>query len=156
MIFKTSRHRELLLTHRKNTKDEALSAFKLSKAPCVLVSPIVEEGHDFPGDLARFQYLFRVPYVYAKEPLTKARARRDKRYLIDLVAVSLQQTAGRINRSTTDWGYTFISDAHWRHFRMQGAFPGYFRAAWRQLAPGEPIPGPPALHGSVSQRSRAP
>lgn len=137
-IARRSKYRDNLLAHDSSSTAQALIQFRRSNSykPLVLVSPAIEEGHDFPHDQARFQIVAKVPWLDNRNPLLKARAESDKAYSSRKVAESITQMAGRIVRDESDWGESHITDAHWGHFKRNNVnlFPKWFVAAWRDYS----------------------
>jgi Rad3-related DNA helicase len=132
LILERSKYRHLMLSHTTRTTRDVVARFMSAAAPCILVSPSVEEGYDFPGDLVRYQILAKVPFVDPRNPLMKARAKSDKNYLDYLAALSVIQQVGRGMRSADDMCESIIIDDHWAWWRKKakGLFPRWFRAAW--------------------------
>jgi len=137
-IYSRSKHRSghLLLHKRGMNAAELLERFKHDK-PSVLLSPVVEQGYSFADDDCRYQYLWKLPRVDARDPLMKARALDDPTYLDQLTADRVQQIYGRPTRSETDWSETFIGDKYWgggsRPFRERIKFHRWFRDGWRDV-----------------------
>lgn len=121
---------DLLITHGRGGLQRALDRFLSDDPPSVIISPSLNQGFDFPDDLARYQIIIKVPFPDRRNPLTKARCQEDKGYGDYLVANYLMQTYGRLMRSVDDWGETFIFDTHWRFFRKYQGFPMYVRRAF--------------------------
>lgn len=139
-LTETTRHQDIMISHSSSTAKNAIQEFKRSHAPRILVSPAVEEGHDFPGDECRYQIILKVPFLYAGDPLTKARTETDRAWSERQTARDLLQTTGRGMRSPEDWCVTMILDDHWRWFRKKpGLFPHWFKYSWRV---SKSIPGP--------------
>lgn len=141
-IVLRSRHSDIMLTHTTNNARETIAAFKRAPAPCVLVSPSVEEGFDFPGDECRYQIIAKVPFIDGRGAITKARAKSDRGFLNYVAALSLVQMVGRGMRSLDDYCETFIIDDHWAWFRRSAVFPRWFKQAWVQSST---IPAPAPL-----------
>lgn len=133
-----SKYRDLFLTHDSQSTRETIARFKSAAAPAVLVSPSVEAGVDFPDDECRYQIILKVPFIDGSNPVTKERARSDKRYLNYVAALSLVQMVGRGMRSKRDLCESFILDDHWRWFKDTAHFAPWFKAAWRWLDKSPP------------------
>lgn len=97
----------------------------------ILVSPAVEEGRDYPHDMARWQIIAKVPFVPI-DMLVKARQATDDGYTNTLAMRVVCQMYGRIVRSIDDWGETFILDATWAApwFKRNAVSAKWFRSAW--------------------------
>jgi Rad3-related DNA helicase len=66
-IRDNSKHKKRMVI--SNDRDEIISLLK--KKNMILLSPSVESGYDFKGDLARWQILPKVPYEYLGNPRIK-------------------------------------------------------------------------------------
>ncbi len=142
-----SRHVARLITHGKGEIMEAMREFK-SRPDAVLVSPIVEEGFDFKGELARWQVILKVSVVDSRDPLTKARLAADPRYRYVLVSQSIMQMAGRVVRDIDDWGETLIFDDHWMYLRKDAPWPKWFKDSCRiESVVPKPLMFKPMLRG---------
>jgi Rad3-related DNA helicase len=131
-IVNRSRHAAHMVTHyNSDGLPAALEKYLSSPPPCILVSPSVGEGHDFKDDAARWQIIFKVPFIDSRDPVTKARIKDDKLYGNFVASVSLTQRYGRVVRSMVDWGETLIFDSHWGWFRNSVRFADWFKRAWR-------------------------
>ncbi|MDE1881832.1 MAG: hypothetical protein KGI89_14965 [Euryarchaeota archaeon] len=106
--------RQRLITHTPDDRNEVLERFLTSSPPnAVLNSVAMTEGLDLKDDRARFQVVFKCPWPY----LGDRRIRRRKRlpdgstwYMLQALR-SILQASGRIMRSPTDWGDTWITDS---------------------------------------------
>lgn len=108
----------------------------------ILVSPSVHTGHDFPGDLARYQIIVKVPYPDTRFGLAAARAQEDPDWARRQAAVTLVQMSGRIVRGPEDWGETLVIDDNVvdLYNRHKYLFPQWFRVAYRsQVDIPEPL-----------------
>lgn len=145
-IVKRSRHSSVMLTHSSHNAREVIERFRQASPPCILVSPSVEEGFDFPGDECRWQIIAKIPFVDSRDPVTKKRSQQDKAYLNYVAALSLVQMAGRGMRSASDAAETFIFDDHFSWFQRAAPFPGWFRQACRRM---NQVPPPLDLEAEV-------
>lgn len=133
-IMAQSRHGKksstpILISHEPGDLQRALSQYRRTPPPVVLVSPSVEQGFDFYGDQCRYQIISKIPFLDRRDPLTDARVRSDDDYGLLMTAESIVQTAGRPMRSADDWGETIIFDDHWKWWQRKAPLPSYFRAA---------------------------
>lgn len=143
-LLANTRHARLMLSHTSRDAKQVIAKFKEASAPSILVSPAVEEGHDFPGDECRYQVLMKVPFLYAGDPLTKARTETDPGFSMRVTARDLIQMTGRGMRAADDWCENFIVDDHWRWFRKEaGLFPKWHLQSWRVM---KTIPVAPPLN----------
>lgn len=155
-VLKRSRFRELMIGHweegARGLRD-ALRAFERKKAPAVFLSPSIEEGFDFKGELARYQIILRVPLLSAKvDALVASRAKADPWFLVDEAVQKILQMTGRSTRSESDWSETFIFDQHWGNWfygKAAGRMRPWFRRAIRRSSRV-----PEALSPRLSQEER--
>lgn len=98
-IFHTARNREAVL--RK---------FQNSRQPVILFSVKMDEGTDFSGDQARWQIIVKAPYPDYSDPWVKAHRSRLNNWPEKEALTGIIQACGRIVRSRTDYGMTYILD----------------------------------------------
>lgn len=140
LIYERSRHKDIMIVHTSKDTRDAVARFKHAKAPCILVSPAIEEGFDFPYDQCRYQIVSKIPFIDSRSPIIKERKRTDKDYPNYVAALSLVQECGRGMRAADDYCETFIIDDHWQWFRRAARFPKWFAQAWQERA-SIPAPG---------------
>ena len=74
----------------------------------------------------------KVPIADGRDAVTKARVAKSKKYLYYAAMKYIVQAAGRIVRSETDYGETWITDASWVIWFERAArefMPKWFRPA---------------------------
>ena len=132
-IVHHTRHQDRVITHPDaSTRTQALEQLIESEFPLALVSPSFERGVDLYDDRARFQIIVKIPYMLASDPQTRKRMNMGKmgaRWYSLEAARAIVQMAGRIVRSVSDYGTTYILDTRWPEFyeRMKQDFPAWFR-----------------------------
>lgn len=132
-IVSRSKFRASMITHEKGGLQDAMGRFSRAAAGAILVSPAVEEGIDFAGDLARWQHIPKLPLINSSNILAKARDEQsDKGYSAEIAGQRLTQIYGRNVRSEGDWGETLLTDDHWRWFQDKIGFALWFKRAWRE------------------------
>lgn len=138
-IVQRSRFKHMMIVHgsgqyAKFSARDAITQYKESKVPCILVSPSLQEGYDFPGSECRYQIIAKVPFVDTRSKVLQARSKSDKGYFMYLTALALIQQAGRGMRSASDWCETFIVDDNisWAWPAMRNMLPRWFKAAYRK------------------------
>jgi Rad3-related DNA helicase len=104
---------------------DVVEVFRKSDSPCVLVSPSVSMGWDFPGEQCEYQVVGKLPYPGKTESLS-ARCQRDGNYLNYQVMQTLAQCTRRGMRGKDDRCETFVVDDSI----------GWFMGVNRRLAPG--------------------
>lgn len=123
-----------LISHSKKGAMTVINKFKAEKSPKILVSPSIMTGYDFPGDTARWQVIGKIPYPNTSDPVVKARCTQDDDYAPYSAMQSLVQSCGRIVRSRTDWGESFIIDDNimWFWKRYKHFAPEWFRGTMQR------------------------
>lgn len=94
-------------------REEELEYFKNSTEPLVLISPSMHEGTDLPGDLCRFQIIFKLPYLPSNDPRIEKRKNTyedGKEWYQNKMLTRLIQCYGRGIRSEEDYCKTYILD----------------------------------------------
>lgn len=133
---------DIILTHKKGESEPVIREYKEADPPSVLCSPVIGEGHDFAGDLARYQVLWKMPFLPKKtDPLVAARAKADPKWELSQMAKTIEQEYGRATRSELDWSETACFDGHFEWLRKEARFHKWFRLAWKTMKPNE-IPRP--------------
>jgi Rad3-related DNA helicase len=79
--------------------------------PTVLISPSMTEGFSFDDDLARWQIIAKMPYASLGDPQVVAKKNRDAEWYVLQTVSTFLQAAGRIVRSETDFGATYVLDS---------------------------------------------
>jgi Rad3-related DNA helicase len=77
----------------------------------VLVACGMYEGLDIVQDLGRWQVIAKVPWPSLADPVVKHRADRNQDWYAWETLKRLIQACGRICRTPTDWGVTYILDS---------------------------------------------
>ena len=127
MVVERSKFSEYMLTHDSRDTESVVRTFKRSDAPCILVSPSMATGWDFPYGECRWQIIVKLPYPDMRGNIMKTRSRIDKDYVNYIVAQQLVQATGRGVRSKDDWCETFIIDNNIEWFLPQN---GHLMAEW--------------------------
>ncbi len=68
------------------------------------------EGFDFSEDLARWQIIAKVPYPYLGDLQVSAKKDKDEEWYTLQAVMSIIQACGRVCRSDTDKGTTYMLD----------------------------------------------
>jgi Rad3-related DNA helicase len=131
MLQGPHRDRVIFATHA-NARNAALAKHINSDKPCILISPSMSEGFSFDDDLARWQILAKCPYINLGDPQVMAKKEQDPDWYVLQTVSTLLQSLGRIVRSDTDYGSSYILDSDFerlfdknRHF-----FPKWLTAAF--------------------------
>ena len=97
----------------------------------VIISPSMVEGFDFKDDLARWQAILKVPYLYLGDKQVAARATMEPEWYKMRAVMSIIQAAGRVCRNENDHGVTYILDSDFKSLyeRANHMFPDWFKEA---------------------------
>lgn len=106
---------------------------RISPAPTVMLSPSIAEGFSFDDDLARFQIVAKVPYPYLGDRQVAAKMQQDREWYTLQTVMTVLQACGRIVRSETDHGSTYILDSDFIRLYEENNkfFPKWFRDAFK-------------------------
>lgn len=118
-IVGRSEHKDIMIMHTSGGARDAIRHFKEANGPCILVSPSIVTGYDFPDDECRFQIIVKVPMPDMRSPIMAARGKTDKEYAGYLAMQKLVQACGRGMRGPLDWCETFIVDDHFSDWFMR-------------------------------------
>jgi Rad3-related DNA helicase len=122
--------------HTKNDREAQYANFiaRGAETGAVLVACGMYEGIDLSYDLARWQAICKVPYPSLGDAAVNERMiRRPESYAWSAIRDLLQAT-GRVCRSPTDTGITYILDSNFKVLRKRypDLFPDWFTAAIRE------------------------
>lgn len=104
------RHRFII--HEANNRSQALMEFYKEKNPKILLSVNMGQGIDLKDDLARWQIIVKAPFPYIGDPWVQKHRERTPAWFVDNTIVEIIQACGRIVRTDTDWGHTYILDGN--------------------------------------------
>lgn len=136
MIYAASKFKHLLMIHDSRSTRDTVARFKESKEPCVLISPAVSTGYDFPMDQCRFQIIAKIPFIDTRPKVVQARHRADRGYTDYEALVELIQMVGRGVRSSQDSCRTYLVDDNWSMWfypRNKRWIPKWFNMAVRRI-----------------------
>lgn len=109
-IVDNSRFRKRMIV--SNDRKEILKLLNNHNSGAIVLSPSIETGYDFKGDMARWQILAKVPYGYMGDPFVKLNMSRDSSWYARQAILRMVQASGRIVRGMTDYGDTYIVDSN--------------------------------------------
>lgn len=139
-IKERSRFGEHMLIHNSHNARDIISQFKRAKPPCILVSPSVVEGFDFPYDECRWIIVPKLPFADGRDPIEKARRKSDPEWPNYNTMIALVQAIGRGMRAEDDFCEIFILDSHFGWFRNKVRFMKWVVAAMKQMhEPPKPL-----------------
>lgn len=119
---------ERLVWHNNEDKDVKYKEFRDSTQPKVLVASGMAEGIDLPYDAGRWQVILKIQYPSLADNLIQYFANHEKSWYAWLTIRTLVQQCGRIVRTPTDYGVTYIVDAAFENLLRynRALFPQYF------------------------------
>lgn len=131
--FSSTTHSQRLLFPRSaDEREELVKQHAESTEPTVLISPSVTEGFDFKDDIARWQIISKCPYPSLSDAQVAKKRELDPEWYALETIKTIVQAAGRICRSDTDYGTTYILDEDFRRlwYEYQDHFPKWFAKAF--------------------------
>ena len=105
-----------LIGHDSKNRAEQLETFIRSKEPLVLISPSMGEGVDLPGNLCRFQIIYKLPFPDWGDKQINQRTRIDGEWYDYKACLNLVQTHGRGMRYDEDYCKTYVIDSRFKHY----------------------------------------
>lgn len=123
----------VLFSAKASERAAHFNRHRMTDAPTVMLSPSIAEGFSFDDDLARFQIIAKVPYPYLGDRQVAARMEIDRDWYTLQTVMTVLQACGRIVRSETDHGATYILDSDFRRLYEDNSkfFPKWFREAFQ-------------------------
>lgn len=130
---RTPAGRRVLFSTKASERTANFNLHRISEAPTVMLSPSISEGFSFDDDLARFQIIAKVPYPYLGDRQVAAKMEQDRDWYILQTVMSILQACGRIVRSETDHGATYILDLDFIRLYEENTkfFPKWFKDAFK-------------------------
>jgi len=104
--------RSRLMWHASDNRQEVVDLWKKSKDK-VLLAVALTEGQDFNDDSCRAQVIFKVPYPNIQDKRVAYRLNKNKDWVwyYNQALIDVEQAYGRVVRSSTDWGRTYVVDS---------------------------------------------
>ena len=126
----TETGKRILFPENADQRDEMFAIHSKAKNS-ILMSPSFVEGYDFKDDLCRWQLIIKVPYASLGNLVVRAKKERDEDWYALQTAMKIVQASGRIVRSETDWGETYIldSDFGFLYKKFEHLFPSWWKQA---------------------------
>ena len=114
------------IDHKTKNRTAQLKKFRESKKPLVLISPSMGEGVDLPGDLCRFQIIYKIPYPNVSDKQTSLRMKMDSKWFKYKTSLSLVQTLGRGMRYEDDYCITYFIDSRLKSYVLNDQISNHF------------------------------
>jgi Rad3-related DNA helicase len=132
--IKNSIKSDRLIFHETEDREKIYKGFINNNDNKVIVSPSMTTGISLDDELSRFQILLKVPYPNISSNKIKARQRSNKKWYDYTTCIEIMQAYGRVVRSDTDWGHTFILDSCFSDvLKKTNYFPRWFTDAIKIL-----------------------
>lgn len=138
MVYEFQKHLtgDRFIWHTEETREEAYREFVESKGNPILMACGMSEGIDLAGLEFEWQVVAKIMFPSLGDPLQKHFMHNDPLvYTLETVRATVQQI-GRICRTPTDFGVTYIADSSFAGFYRRNfkLFPQYFIDAliWRK------------------------
>jgi len=115
--------------HDRENKFKVYQEFRNTKQNKILVASGMYEGVDLPYEAGRFQIIAKVPFSNLGEPAIRYQMSEDKEWFQWQAIKQILQACGRICRTPTDHGDTYLLDANFRNLytNNKDMFPDYFK-----------------------------
>lgn len=123
----------VLYAEKAGERNGLLRHHTASPEPTIFISPSITEGFSFDDDAARWQIIAKVPYMSLGDLQVKTKMERDRDWYTLQTVSTLLQAAGRIVRSDTDHGITYILDSDFTplYERNERFFPKWLSKAFQ-------------------------
>lgn len=111
-----------------NNRDEILERLEKHNSGAIIVSPSIEQGYDFKGDMSRWQIIAKIPYGYIGDAWIKLNMDRSPKWYARKAILRTVQSCGRSVRGIDDWATTYIIDENFERLlkQNQDLFPEWF------------------------------
>jgi len=118
-----------------DNRNDVINAFMKSKKPTILISPSITEGLDFKEDLSRFAIIAKIPFPQLGDQWIKRRQEISNEWYLRRTIISVIQSTGRIVRSSSDWGHTYILDSSFDYLfnETKHMIPTWWKEATRKI-----------------------
>jgi Rad3-related DNA helicase len=125
-VYKRSKHSKNMLVSKD--RYEIISELTKDKKGSIVLSASIEKGFDAKGDMARFQIIPKVPYLYLGDPLVKLNSTIRPNWYARKAVLRIVQASGRVTRGVDDYGVTYIIDSNFGRLLNQNMnmFPSWF------------------------------
>jgi Rad3-related DNA helicase len=118
-----------------NNRNDIIDEFVRYKRPSILISPSITEGLDLKDDKGRFSIIAKVPFGYLGDQWIKRRLELSSDWYAAEAAKDIIQAGGRVVRSSSDHGTTYIIDESFRYFyhKNKSLFPRWWKDAFTEI-----------------------
>lgn len=118
----------LIFPKTADDREPAFQQHAQSPEPTVILTPSMAEGFNFEDNLARWQVVAKVPYPSLGDRHVVAKKDQDPSWYKLETIKTVIQACGRIVRSETDYGATYILDGDFEYLyrECETYFPAWF------------------------------
>ena len=130
--FKTSPHSHRILFPRcADERADVYEKHRNAKIPTVILSPSFTEGFDFIDENARWQVILKTPFPFLGDKQVLAKKDADPEWYAFKTVSTIIQACGRIVRTETDTGTTYIVDRDFEFLydKWNHLFPSWWQEA---------------------------
>lgn len=119
---------------RNQTIEDYITIAGVTKKRALLISPSVNEGLDLADDLGRYSITVKVPFGNLGDAWTKTRMNLSNEWYRRQAVYNVLQASGRVVRSNTDHGSTYILDESWQRLMNDSLslIPQWWRDAYNK------------------------
>lgn len=116
------------LYHNSDNRLDVYQEFRESEASQgkILIASGMYEGIDLPEDLGRFQVIAKIPWLSLADPVNKYYFNENPSIYEWNTIKTTVQACGRISRTPTDFGVTYIIDGSFERIRKSTLLPEWF------------------------------
>jgi ATP-dependent DNA helicase DinG len=110
-----------------NDRSEILAALS-KETGAIILSPSVEKGYDFKGDMCRFQIIPKTPFAFIGDKWVSLNMSRDSDWYARKAILRIVQASGRAVRGVNDHASTYVLDAHFGRLykNNKSLFPSWY------------------------------
>lgn len=111
-----------------NNRSEILQTLNEHNSGKIIVSPSIEKGYDFKGDMSRWQVIAKIPFLSLSDQWVKLNMSRQQSWYSRKAILRLVQASGRSIRGVDDHASTYIIDSNFDNLlnRHRDIFPDWF------------------------------
>lgn len=135
--FRAHLSSDRFLFHTRQNKADVYSQFRESDPAKgkILIACGMYEGIDLPEDLGRWQVIAKIPWMSLANPAIQHLVDLDPQWFLWETLKTTIQAAGRICRTPTDYGITYILDSSFRRLMENGRtmVPDWFMDAIQEV-----------------------
>ena len=109
-IYERSKYKNRMLV--SGDRADILEHLSSRKDGNIVMSPSIEKGYDFRGDLSRFQILAKCGFPFLGDPLVSLNSKIREGWYARKTILRVVQACGRSVRGKDDWAKTYVIDSN--------------------------------------------